>query len=159
MKNKYEKVVRKLENSKKTISTMESCTGGALANIITSIVGSSDVLNFSAVTYSNDFKIKMGVPKEVIEKFTVYSGETAQAMAKAISNFTSSNYGVGITGQLNCVDPENKSNNQDIVYISIYIKETDKYYDKNLRVSYKDRDKNKKQVLQVALEMLMEILL
>ena len=108
-------IVNLLIKKGKTISTMESCTGGALVNEITNIPGSSEVIKFSAVTYSNEFKIKMGVPKEIIEKYTVYSMETAKAMAKTISKFTESDYGVGITGKLNRVDPYNKMGNDNEV--------------------------------------------
>ena len=48
------KIIEKLKKKNKTISTMESCTGGYLANIITNIEGVSDVFKFSAVTYSNE---------------------------------------------------------------------------------------------------------
>ena len=51
------KVVELLIKNNKTISTMESCTGGALVNAITNIPGASEVLKFSAVTYSNEYKI------------------------------------------------------------------------------------------------------
>ena len=44
------------------ISTVESCTGGALVNAITSISGASDVLKDSYITYSNEAKIALGVP-------------------------------------------------------------------------------------------------
>ena len=54
-------VVNLLIEKKKTIATMESCTGGFVASSITDIDGSSNVLKFSAVTYSNEYKIKMGV--------------------------------------------------------------------------------------------------
>ena len=57
----FKRVVEKLIEDKKTISTMESCTGGGVANAITNIEGASSILKFSAVTYSNEFKIKMGV--------------------------------------------------------------------------------------------------
>ena len=73
-------VVELLIKKHKTISTMESCTGGGVANAITSIEGASEILKFSAVTYSNEFKIKMGVSEEVIEKYSVYSEETADEM-------------------------------------------------------------------------------
>lgn len=96
-------VIEKLKENNKTISTMESCTGGALVNAITDIEGASDVIKFSAVTYSNDFKIKMGVLKETINKYSVYSLEVAKEMSEQISIFTNSNYGVGITGKLNCI--------------------------------------------------------
>ena len=55
-----------------TVSTMESCTGGAVVNAITNIPGASQVLKYSAVTYCNEFKIKMGVSKDVIDKYSVY---------------------------------------------------------------------------------------
>ena len=98
------KVVELLIKNNKTISTMESCTGGALVNAITNIPGASEVLKFSAITYSNEYKIKLGVDSKIIDKYTVYSIETADEMSKVISNYTNSNYGVGITGKLSRPD-------------------------------------------------------
>ena len=120
-------VVLKLIENHKTISTMESCTGGGVANAITNIEGSSEILKFSAVTYSNEFKIKMGVDKNIINKYTVYSMETANEMSKSISKFTNSDYGIGITGQINRVDPNNITNENNRIYISVYNKENNKY--------------------------------
>ena len=94
----FEIIVNKLINNNKTISTMESCTGGLLASSLTDIEGASEVIKFSAVTYSNEFKIKMGVSEKVINTYSVYSIETAIEMSKNISSFTNSNYGIGITG-------------------------------------------------------------
>ena len=65
-------VVNLLIEKKMTIATMESCTGGFVVSSITDIDGSSNVLKFSAVTYSNEYKIKMGVSKEVIDKYYEY---------------------------------------------------------------------------------------
>ena len=59
--------VELLINSNKTIATMESCTGGGVANAITNISGASSIIKYSVVTYSNEYKIKMGVPKEIME--------------------------------------------------------------------------------------------
>ena len=55
------KIVEKLNENKQTISFMESCTGGFLANSITNISGASNVLKVSLVTYSSEYKIKFGV--------------------------------------------------------------------------------------------------
>lgn len=151
-------IVNLLIKKGKTISTMESCTGGALVNEITNIPGSSEVIKFSAVTYSNEFKIKMGVPKEIIEKYTVYSMETAKAMAKTISKFTESDYGVGITGKLNRVDPYNKMGNDNEVFVSIYDKETNKYYELDIMVNGNNRQENKNEVIDKITEMLLSIL-
>ena len=53
MLEEYREIVKLLKKAKKTIATMESCTGGGVVNCITNIEGSSEVLMFSAVTYSN----------------------------------------------------------------------------------------------------------
>ena len=98
MKEMCEKIVEKLKKQNKTIAFMESCTGGLLANSITNVSGASEIIKISLVTYSNEYKIKFGVDKNVIEKYTVYSAETAKEMAKNVANFANSNIGVGITG-------------------------------------------------------------
>ena len=121
-------IVEKLIEKNKTISTMESCTGGYLVNEITNIEGASSILKFSAVTYSNEYKIKMGVDENIIETYSVYSIETAKEMSKKISDFTNSDYGVGITGKINKKDPNNLVGEDDLIYLSIYEKELDKYH-------------------------------
>src|SRR5574344_2440771 len=136
-------VIEKLKYLNKTISTMESCTGGGLANAITNIEGASEVIKYSAITYSNEFKIKMGVSKDIIEKYTVYSIETANEMSKCISDFTNSDYGVGITGQLLRNDPSNIVEENNIVYVSIYVKEHNKYYSNLFKVEKDNRKDNK----------------
>ena len=158
MQTNVEKVVRLLDSKGKTISTMESCTGGGVANMITNIEGASDVLNYSAVTYSNDFKIKMGVSKEVIDTYTVYSMETANEMSRSISQFSNSDYGIGITGMLNCTDPENPGGNPNKIYISIYIKDKDEYFNDTVQVFSKDRVENKNTVIEKVIESLLKLL-
>ncbi len=140
-------IIEKLAIKNQTISTMESCTGGGVANAITNIEGASEILKFSAVTYSNEYKIKMGVPKEIIDKYTVYSMETANEMAKAISQFTNSNYGIGITGKLNRVDTNNLVGNDNEVFVSIYVKENNCFKNFSLIVSESSRKENKELVI------------
>ena len=151
-------IVNKLIEEKKTISTMESCTGGAVASAITNIPGASTVLKFSAVTYSNEYKIKMGVDKNIIDKYTVYSIETAESMSRSISEFTNSDYGVGITGKLNSEDPSNPTGQNDIVYISIYDKTINKHYNSSLEVSVQSREKNKQLIINYIIDKLLEII-
>ena len=153
-----EKIVNKLIEKNKTISTMESCTGGGLANEITSIEGASSILKYSAVTYSNEFKIKMGVKKEVIDKYSVYSMQTADEMSLNISKFTNSDYGVGITGKLNRADENNNYGEDNVVFISIYDKENNKYYNKELKVTKKTRKENKLLVIEEVKNILLEII-
>lgn len=151
-------VIEKLISANKTISTMESCTGGCLANEITNIEDSSKVFSFGAITYSNEYKVKLGVNKETIDKYTVYSKEVSNEMSKAICNYTGSNYGVGITGKLNKEDINNKTNQNDIVYISVYDKDNDKYYNQTLTVSSFDRKENKSIIVKVIIDMLITII-
>lgn len=153
-----EEIVNRLKVSNKTISTMESCTGGGVCNAITDIPGASEVLRFSAVTYSNEYKEKMGVSSSVIEKYSVYSIETAREMSKNISLFSKSNYGVGITGKLNRVDINNMHGMDNKVYISIYDSDNDKYYDYDLVVTSDSRIENKKKVIEFIKEKLLEII-
>lgn len=142
-----ERVVKKLIELNKTISTMESCTGGGIANAITNIPDASKVIKFSAVTYSNEYKIKMGVSSELIDKYSVYSIEVAREMAKTISLFTNSNYGVGVTGKLKKVDINNLSGEDDVVFLSIYDHDLDKYYDKRIKLEFDKRNENKEQII------------
>ncbi len=129
-----EEIINLLKEKNYTISTMESCTGGAVVNAITNIEGASEVLKFSAVTYSNEYKIKMGVDENIINEYSVYSKETARSMSKTISSFANSDIGVGITGKINKPDPNNPYGEDNIVYISIYNRRNNKYYDKKLKV-------------------------
>ena len=151
-------VVERLIENNKTISTMESCTGGALASYITNIEGSSEVFKFGAVTYSNEFKIKMGVDEEVINKYSVYSKETAISMAKTIVSYTNSNYGVGITGKLNRVDKNNLFGEDNIVYICIYDRDNDKVNTFQIKVDKETRKENKEEVIKLVKEKLLEII-
>lgn len=150
--------VELLINSNKTIATMESCTGGGVANAITNISGASSIIKYSVVTYSNEYKIKMGVPKEIIEKYTVYSKETAIAMARAISNFADADYGVGITGRFGVIDPANLGGETDLVYVDIYDRENDRDNILTIRSLDEPRCQNKDLVITEINAKLCEIL-
>lgn len=152
------KIVEKLIKLNKSISTMESCTGGCIANTITNIPGASEIFMFGAVTYSNEYKIKMGVNSAVIDEFSVYSINTANEMSKSICEFTNSNYGVGVTGKLNRSDINNMSGEDNVVYISIYDKDNNCYYTDVVTVLCESREENKKYVVDKVIELLGGIL-
>ncbi len=152
------KLIEVLKENNKTISTMESCTGGGVANAITDVEGASEVFKFSAVTYSNEYKIKMGVNSKVIDKYSVYSIETAKEMAKNISKFANSDYGVGITGKLKRVDENNLTGANDIVYVSIYDAKKDTYFNHEMTVDKDTRKENKKLVITSIESWVLEIL-
>ena len=151
-------IINILTEKNKTVSTMESCTGGGVANAITNISGSSEVFKFGAVTYSNEYKVKMGVDSSIIDKYTVYSSETADEMSKKISMFANSNYGIGITGKMGRIDRFNPYGNDNVVYISIYDRDNDKYYNKEIEATYEEREKNKELVIKNIEEMFINII-
>lgn len=153
-----ERVVNKLIKNNKSISVMESCTGGLICNSITNVDNSSKVFSFGAVTYSNEYKIKLGVDPKIIDKYSVYSEETVKEMAKCIVNYTNSNYGIGITGKLKKSDENNMYGKDDIVYYAIYDRENNKYYCNKIKVKYEKRIENKEQVLNEIINKLLEII-
>ena len=112
-------IVKQLIDKNLTISTMESCTGGGIANAITNISGASAIIKESFVTYCNEAKVKHGVPAVLIEQYTVYSPEVAIAMAKAAKEQTGSDIGIGVTGQLGRIDPANPVDKLNTVWYSI----------------------------------------
>jgi nicotinamide-nucleotide amidase len=82
-----------------TLAVAESCTGGLLAERITSLSGSSRYFLGGAVVYSNALKTQFAnVPKALIDKHGAVSREVAAAMAEGIRKRCLSSYGVGITG-------------------------------------------------------------
>ena len=83
-----------------TLATMESCTGGLLASVLTDVPGASAYFLGGLVTYQTQQKLDAGVSAEVIEEFGVVSAETAKAMARTVRERFGATYGVGITGVL-----------------------------------------------------------
>lgn len=151
-------IVKELTERNLSISSMESCTGGAFCNSLTNIEGASEVIKFSAITYSNEYKVKFGVNKDTIDTYSVYSFEVADEMSINISKFTNSDIGVGITGKLNRVDNNNLYGEDNIVFISVYVKKLDKFYHKKLEVIYDNRVKNKDLVVTEVCSLLSDIL-
>ncbi len=138
-----EEIIKFLQDRNETISTMESASGGFLASSITNVSGSSLVFKFGAVTYSNEYKIKMGVDKSIIDKYSVYSLECAKDMSLKITLFTNSTYGVGVTGKINDYDPSNDFGDNATVFLSLYSKKDNKYYTKIVKVKNQSRELNK----------------
>ena len=119
----YSKLTKYLIEKKLTITTMESATAGLIASLITDTEGSSAVLKGAFVTYCNQAKIMQGIPAEIIEKYSVYSKETAVAMASACAKTYKADIGIGITGTMGNIDPANpKSSVPGKVYFAILVK-------------------------------------
>ena len=99
MKLISKKIVKILIKNKLTISFAESCTGGLLSSVITSVNGSSKVFKLGLVTYSNQSKISiLKVPKNIITKHGAVSYETCLSMVKNLSRINKNSISVSITG-------------------------------------------------------------
>jgi PncC family amidohydrolase len=123
IENLAKNVVKTLKRKNLIIATMESCTGGGLANEITNVIGASEVFKGGFIAYSNQEKIARGVSEELIKKFSVYSPQVALAMAKrAIKEIKGADVGVGITGTFSRVDPENPNSNVGQVFAAVVFK-------------------------------------
>lgn len=121
IKELYKKITETLIHKNQTITTMESMTSGLIASLITDTEGASAIFKGSLVTYSNEIKIKYGVPEDIINTYGVYSKNTAEAMAKAVCDIFGTQIGIGITGSAGNVDPVNQDSIPGKVYFSIYI--------------------------------------
>lgn len=88
-----------LAQQNQTISTAESCTGGKIAQMLTSIPGSSKYFKGSVVSYSKEAKIEvLKVAEKTIEEFSVVSAQVAEEMALGVKKIMKTNYSIGITG-------------------------------------------------------------
>ena len=122
IRKQYERLTKMLIERKMTITTMESATAGLIASLITDTEGSSAVLKGAFVTYSNEAKIMQGVPEKTIRMYGVYSPDTARAMAKSCRQTYQADIGIGITGSMGNVDPNNADSMPGVVYYAFDIR-------------------------------------
>jgi len=161
LKKRVEKEVKDLmkilKKRKIFLATMESCTGGALINAITSVPGASEITRGGLVPYTTEQKSFYGVPEELIKKYSVYSPEVAMAMAKIAQKQFKSQIGVGITGFLSRKDPKNPSKKVGQVDIAVFFNEK-RLVRRFFFPPQKNREEDKTLVVWQALEMIKEIL-
>ena len=98
--DKIEKILGELLNDRKlTISVSESCTGGELSRLITSITGSSKYYIGGIVSYATEKKIDiLKVNPKTIEEFTVVSEQVASEMAKGCQELFKTDIAISTTG-------------------------------------------------------------
>jgi len=125
-----------------TISTAESCTGGELAKMITSVSGSSKYFLGGIVAYATEKKIKiLNVSQETVDEFTVVSEQVAQEMAKGCQQLFETHISLSTTG---VAGPGKGEDGKDIgtVYYTIRINDqevTSKLYMPHLeRIDFMD---------------------
>ena len=90
---------RILKDKKLTVATAESCTGGKIAQLLTSVSGASAYFKGSIVSYATDAKINvLGISKDVIAQHSVVSKEVASAMALNVQKIMQADYAIATTG-------------------------------------------------------------
>jgi len=88
-----------LRERSETLAVAESFTGGKLAERIVSVKDASQYFKLGVVAYSTEMKIKLlGVSKDLIDEFSVYSSEVAIEMAKNIRTISGSDWSIATTG-------------------------------------------------------------
>ncbi|MFM1754930.1 MAG: hypothetical protein RLZZ236_1869 [Bacteroidota bacterium] len=90
---------RILNDKKQTVATAESCTGGKIAQLLTSVSGASAYFKGSVVSYATESKINvLGISKDVIAQHSVVSKEVASAMALNVQKIMQADYAIATTG-------------------------------------------------------------
>ncbi len=90
---------KKLTENGKTLSVAESCTGGKIAESITSISGASSYFKGSVVSYATGAKIDvLHIDSKLIETYSVVSVQVAEAMAQSVQKLFSTDYAIATTG-------------------------------------------------------------
>jgi nicotinamide-nucleotide amidase len=110
---------RLLTQQDKTISTAESCTGGKIAQLLTSVAGASSYFKGSIVSYATETKINvLGIDEILIKEHTVVSAEVAKQMAISIKKIMKTDYAIATTGN---AGPSKGDSNAEIgtVFIAI----------------------------------------
>ena len=115
------KIISSLRRKKLKIAIAESCTGGMLSSVITSVSGSSKVFTMGLVTYSNQAKTGLlKVPKKIIKKFGAVSVQCCLAMVNKLTKISKSKICVSVTG---IAGPKGGSKQKPVglVYIGIRV--------------------------------------
>ena len=139
-----------LVQAKATIALAESCTGGLVASMLTDIAGSSDYFIFSAVTYSNETKVRvLGVEQSTLDAHGAVSEETARQMAQGVRQLTGATYGLSTSG---VAGPGGGSEEKPVGTVCIGIAGSDFSLGKRHMFSPGDRLYNKRIFARAALE-------
>lgn len=107
----------------KTVATAESCTGGKIAQVLTSIPGSSKYFKGSIVAYQKEVKTEViGVNPQTIEKHSVVSAQVARELAQNIRKILKTDYGIGVTGN---AGPTTDETNEEVGVVFIALATAD----------------------------------
>ncbi len=156
MKKLSQKIINLLKIKKLKISTVESCTGGMLSSVITSVSGSSKVFTFGLVTYSNQSKNHLlKIPKQIIKKYGAVSVQCCFSMVNNLNKISKSNITVSITG---IAGPGGGTKEKPVGLVYIGIKKANKVKINRYLFKKKGRSKIQKAAVKKSLELILKIL-
>jgi len=142
--------------NKKTFALAESCTGGNVAHLLTSIAGSSAYFKGGFVSYSNEMKIKqLNVPEELIEAHGAVSEQVAIAMAEGAKKTLNTDYALSVTG---VAGPDGGSEEKPVGTVWIGISGPEGTFAKHFRFSI-DRNRNITHASLSAMNLLRKVVL
>jgi len=124
MDKDIKKIITKLKKKNINLSVAESCTGGMLAQIITSVSGASQVFSLGIVTYSNQSKIKyLKVPYKIIKNNGAVSEECCRSMLLNLAKISKAKLNLAITG---IAGPNGGTKQKPVGLVYIGIKKNEK---------------------------------
>jgi nicotinamide-nucleotide amidase len=141
----------RLRKAGKTIATAESCTGGYIAHLLTSVAGSSDYFLGSIVSYSNKIKTQLlGVQETLLEEHGAVSREVVEQMAMGVREKMDTSYGLATSG---IAGPEGGSEEKPVGTVWIALSTEDGVFSKKFNFE-KNRKRNIRRAALAALSML-----
>jgi len=144
-----------LKHNNKTVCAAESCTGGSISQLLTSISGSSTYFTGSIVAYLNQVKIDLlNVPESVINKFGAVSKEVVESMAIGARKNLKTDYAIATSG---IAGPDGGTNEKPVGTVWIAVSSSDKTISKKFKFG-KEREINIKRSSIAALNMLRQFL-
>lgn len=127
-----------LQQKKLTIATAESCTGGNIATLITSISGSSNYFSGSVVAYATNVKTSvLNVNEKDIEEFTVVSEQVSEQMAKGVRKLLNTNIAISTTG---VAGPNKGEDGKDVGTAWVSVTNGERTVSKHYLYPYLDRE-------------------
>jgi nicotinamide-nucleotide amidase len=152
-----ESVIGKILKAKgKTMATAESCTGGYIAHLITSIPGSSDYYKGSVVSYANEVKENvLGVKHETLETAGAVSEETVKQMLKGVIETLKTDYGLATSG---IMGPDGGTEEKPVGTVWIAVGNKEKLETQKLNLRF-DRQRNISMTAGFALNFLRKFIL
>jgi|TARA_B110000211_G_scaffold231648_1_gene293595 nicotinamide-nucleotide amidase len=145
-------IINLLIHKKITLSIAESCTGGMLSQVITSVRGSSKVFEFGIVTYSNQSKTKyLKIPLKIIKKYGSVSKECCQSMLNNLSKLSKSKLNIAITG---IAGPGGGTKSKPVGLVYIGIKKKQKTIIKKYLFKNNNRENVRRNSVKKSLELI-----